>query len=360
MDNIFRDRVILITGAAGTIGQELVRQLLPFWPAELRILDNNESELFLMSEAHRGQSNVTAYLGDVRDCQKMISVSRGVDIIMHCAAFKHVYFSEYNPFESVQTNVLGVQNIVQAAIAENVKLVIFTSSDKAVNPTSVMGTSKLMGERLITAANIVNHNQKQRFSSVRFGNVVGSRGSVFHIFSEQIRKGGPITVTDPGMTRFIMTVQKAAQLVLEGSVLARGGEVMVTKMKVISIIDLAHVMRDLLAPYYDHDPQAVAIEIIGAKPGEKMYEELMTAEEVGRSTEIEDMFVVVPAFRAMYQNIDYSYPAETRRQIDCPYVSGQEPLMSRAEIRDFLVGTGLLPEDLSPNPVIQEVVACGS
>lgn len=345
MDNIFRDQIILITGAAGTIGQELVRQLLPFWPAEIRILDNNESELFLMSEAHRSHNNITAYLGDVRDFQKMVSVSRGVDIVMHCAAFKHVFFSEYNPFESVQTNALGVQNIVQAAIANNVKLVIFTSSDKAVNPTSVMGTSKLMGERLVTAANIVNHNSKQRFSSVRFGNVIGSRGSVFHIFSEQIKKGISITVTDPGMTRFIMTVARAAQLVLEGAVSARGGEVMVTKMQVISILDLAQVMRDLLAPYYGHDPETIGIEIIGAKPGEKMYEELMTLEEVSRSIELENMFVVIPAFRAMYHNIDYSYPDETGKIIDRPYVSSQGPLMSQEEIRDFLIINQLLPED---------------
>ena len=345
MDNIFRDQVVLVTGAAGTIGQELVKQLLTFWPAEIRMVDNNESELFFLSEQYRDHHQVISYLGDIRDYHKMAAVSRGADIILHCAAYKHVFFSEYNPFEAVQTNALGVQNIVQAAISNDTRLVVFTSSDKAVNPTSVMGTSKLMGERIITAANIVNHNRRQRFSSVRFGNVVGSRGSVFHIFAEQIKKGCPITVTDPEMTRFIMTVERAAQLVLEGAGLARGGEVMVTKMKVIAILDLAYAMRDLLAPYYGHDPEAVAVTIIGAKPGEKLYEELMTPEEVGRSQDLQDMFVVIPAFRSLYHDIDYSYPGDTGNQVDRPYISSEEPKMTLAEIKVFLQSHGLLPND---------------
>lgn len=345
MDNIFRDNVILITGAAGTIGKELVQQLLPLGPAEIRILDNNESELFFLSEKYRPHSNVTAYLGDVRDFQKMSAVAMGVDIVLHCAAFKHVFFSEYNPFESVQTNALGVQNVVQASIGNGVKLVIFTSSDKAVNPTSVMGTSKLMGERIVTAANIVNRNRKQRFSSVRFGNVVGSRGSVFHVFLQQIKQGGPITITDAGMTRFIMTVERAAQLVLEGATLARGGEVMITKMEVISIMDLAYVMREVLAPNFGHAPESVEIKIIGAKPGEKLYEELMTVEEVGRSLELEDMFVVIPAFRGLYHEIDYSYPGDTGRKVDRPFISREEPKMTREELKDFLRDNGLLSED---------------
>jgi len=343
MDNIFRDQVILITGAAGTVGQELVRQLVEFWPAEIRALDNNETELFLMNSRYAGH-NFTAYLGDVRDPQKLDAVSKGVDMVFHCAAFKHVFLSEYNPSDTVLTNIIGVQNILQAAISNNVKRVVFTSSDKAVNPTNVMGTSKLMGERLITAANVVGQNSKQRFSSVRFGNVMGSRGSVLPIFMEQIRKGGPVTVTDKRMTRFIMTIDRAAELVLKAAVLVRGGEVMVTKMGVVSILDLAQVMISLLAPRYGHDPEKVDIEIIGAKPGEKMYEELLSAEEVHRCIELEDMFVVVPAFRAIYQNIDYSYPEATGRKVDRPYVSELEPKMSREEIAAFLLNNRLLQE----------------
>ncbi|MBU4447033.1 MAG: polysaccharide biosynthesis protein [Proteobacteria bacterium] len=346
---MFRDQVILVTGAAGSIGQELVRQLLSFCPAEIRILDNNESALFLMSEKHRPQNNVTAYIGDVRDYQKVSSVANGTDMIFHCAALKHVYLSEYNPFDAVQTNILGVQNIVQAGINLGIKRVIFTSSDKAVNPTNVMGTTKLMGERLITAANIVNRIDKQRFSSVRFGNVIGSRGSVFSIFHEQIKNGGPVTITDPRMTRFIMSLEQAAKLVLEGAILARGGEVLVTKMEALSIMDLAQAMIELIAPYYNRDPMSIKTTVIGAKPGEKMYEELLSSEEMQRSIELEEMFVVLPAFRAIYRNIDYSYPGSNGEPVSRPYNSAQESTMSRENIKKFLINNKLLPMEASPN-----------
>ncbi len=360
METIFRDQVVMVTGAAGSVGQELVRQLIPLGPTEIRLMDNNESELFLLSERHRPQNNVTAYLGDVRDHQKVSAVARGSDIILHCAAFKHVLFSEYNPFEAVQTNILGVKSVIEAAIGNSTKLVIFTSSDKAVNPTSVMGTSKLMGERLITAANAVRHNPRQRFSSVRFGNVVGSRGSVFQIFADQIKQGGPVTVTDSGMTRFIMSLERAAQLVLEGAVLARGGEVLVTKMQVISIIDLAQVMIELLAPYCGHDPNSISIKLVGAKPGEKMYEELISFEEMGRCLELEDMFVVLPAFRSIYHDIDYTYAGATGHPLAHPYNSSQELPMSKDEIKAFLFNNRLLPEDLSPSVAGMRMAACVS
>jgi FlaA1/EpsC-like NDP-sugar epimerase len=360
METIFRDQVVMVTGAAGSVGQELIRQLITLGPAEIRLMDNNESELFLMSERFRPHNNVTAYLGDVRDHQKVSAVAHGSDIILHCAAFKHVFFSEYNPFEAVQTNILGVKNIIEGAIGNATKLVIFTSSDKAVNPTSVMGTSKLMGERLITAANAVRHNPQQRFSSVRFGNVVGSRGSVFQIFLDQIKQGGPVTVTDLGMTRFIMSLERAAQLVLKGAVLARGGEVTVTKMQVISIMDLAEVMIELLAPYYGHDPNSISIKLIGAKPGEKLYEELISSEEIGRSLELEDMFVVLPAFRSIYHDIDYTYAGAAGQTLAHPYNSSQELPMNKDAIKAFLFNNRLLPEDLTPSLVGMRTAACES
>lgn len=360
MDNIFRERIILITGAAGSVGQELVRQLLGLWPAEIRLLDNNESELFLMGEHYRSCGNITPYLGDIRDLQKLSMVMHGVDMVFHCAAFKHVYISEYNPFDAVQTNILGVQNVIQAAISNNVKKIIFTSSDKAVNPTNVMGTSKLMGERLITAANIVNHNSTQRFSSVRFGNVLGSRGSVLPIFQEQIKAGGPVTVTDKAMTRFIMSIEQAARLILEGAVLSRGGEVLVTKMQVIAILDLAEVMIELLAGVYGQDPARITVEFIGAKPGEKMYEELMSAEEVPRSLELQDMFVVVPAFRGIYRAIEYTYPGDPSKQVERPYISHQEPKMSKEAIKNFLIQHHLLPEEAAGKHTSLQVASCAS
>ena len=196
MEKFYQNKKILITGAAGTVGRELVKQLLVWEPAELRLMDNNETEMFFMVEQYQNNSNhIHCFLGDVRDRDKVEKLAKGMDIIIHSAAFKHVILSEYNPFDAVQTNIIGVQNIVKAAINGGVKYVLFTSSDKAVNPTNVMGTSKLMGEKLITAANSYGNNGGCIFTSTRFGNVLGSRGSVVPLFMKQIKKGGPVTLT---------------------------------------------------------------------------------------------------------------------------------------------------------------------
>jgi len=351
MKNFYRDKTILITGAAGTVGKELVRQLIGFGPRHIRLLDNNESELFFLGDAYRDTGLVTAYLGDVRDSQKLINITKGVEIIFHTAALKHVGLSEYNPFDAVQTNINGVKNVVEAAIHHNVHRMIFTSSDKAVNPTNVMGTSKLMGERIITAANIVNGNGHQVFSSVRFGNVLGSRGSVVSIFAEQILSGEAVTITDGRMTRFVMTIQNAARLVLESAMLACGGEVLVTKMTSMRIVDLAQAMIDLLAPRAGRDPDKITVRYIGAMPGEKLFEELMSADEVSRAKELPGLFVILPALRAFYQKIDYRYPEELPEvKNGRPYISSLQEPMTVAEIKNFLIRGGVLDDFITPTP----------
>lgn len=336
MEEFYRGNKILVTGAAGTVGRELVRQILAFDPSELRLMDNNETEMFFLMEAYRARG-VHCFLGDVRDRDKVQKLAHGIDIIIHCAAFKHVALCEFNPFDAVQTNIIGVENIVSAAKVCDVKYVLFTSSDKAVNPTNVMGTSKLMGERLITAANSVKNNGSTIFSSTRFGNVIGSRGSVVPIFMKQIMKGGPVTVTDKRMTRFIMTIEESARLVLKSLTIAKGGEVFVTKMPVVSIRDLATVMIDVLAPKYGYKASDIELLEIGAKPGEKFYEELMSEEEMHRSLELEDMFVITPAFKAIYQSIDYHYSGTKSESLSKSYVSANEPMFSVAELRDYLL-----------------------
>lgn len=344
MENFFKDKVILVTGAAGSVGQELLRQLLTCNPAEIRAVDNNETALFLVGENLRQTQKVNVYLGDVRDLTKIDNLCTGVDYVFHTAAFKHVGLSEYNPFDAVQTNILGVKNVIQAAMRHRVKKVLFTSSDKAVNPTNVMGTSKLMGERLITAANIVNSNGRQAFSSVRFGNVIGSRGSVVPLFAEQIRRGGPLTVTDAKMTRFFMTIQQSVRLVMEGCVLACGGEVFVTKMPVMRILDLAQAMINLIAPGYGRRPEHIEVEFIGSRCGEKLYEELLTMEELDRTLELEKMFVILPALRSFYKKIDYGYRGQLPSKLDRPYISSQEAKMSVGETMNFLLGHHILDE----------------
>ena len=337
MRKFFKGKNILVTGAAGTVGKEIVKQLHSFKPGELRLMDNNETEMFFLMEAYgNGKNNVFCFLGDVRDRDKLEKLSKDIDIVIHCAAFKHVYLSEYNPFDVVQTNIIGVENIIRAATACNVKQVLFTSSDKAVNPTNVMGTSKLMGERLITAANAVRNDRQTILSSTRFGNVLGSRGSVVPLFMKQIRDGGPVTVTDKQMTRFVMTIEEAATMVLQSVLISRGGEVFVTKMPVITIPDLAEVMIKLLAPRYGHKPSDIKIVEIGSKPGEKLFEELMSDQEVSRSMELKDMFVVTPAFKSLFQNIKYEYPDTVSKQIKTSYISENETPLNKSEIEDYL------------------------
>lgn len=351
MENFYRQKTILITGAAGTVGKELVRQLINFDVAGLRLLDNNETELFHLGKKYLPTGRVRAFFGDVRDLQKIVNTTRGVDIIFHTAALKHVDVSEYNPFDAVQTNIVGVKNIVQAAITCDVPCVIFTSSDKAVNPTNVMGTSKLMGERIVTAANIVNTNGPQIFSSVRFGNVLGSRGSVVPIFANQILRGKAVTVTDRRMTRFVMSISQAVNLVLESALRACGGEVFVTKMPVMRTLDLARAMIELLAPTVGLLPDKVKINYIGTNPGEKLYEELMTEEETQRTRELPKMFAILPSYRAFYRAINYYYPdALPDRKNLKPYISSTEPHMDVEGIKTFLTQHQLLEEYVVARP----------
>nr|WP_265588791.1 polysaccharide biosynthesis protein [Kordiimonas pumila] len=332
-----------MTGSCGTVGAELVRQLVDSSAAHVVCLDNNETELFFQIEQYRGRDKVSGHLADVRDREALKLRMRGVDIVLHAAALKHVVLCEDSPAQAIATNILGTQNVIDAAQANGVERVIFTSSDKAVNPTNVMGTSKLMGERLMTAAaettakglEIQARNSGTIFASTRFGNVLGSRGSVVPLFRRQIEGGGPITLTDRQMTRFIMTLEEAAALVLESVWLAKGGEVMVTKMPVARIEDIAHVMRDHLA-----SDQNIEIIEIGAKPGEKMYEELMNDEEVRRTYEYDDFFMTLSAFS------DTSTPKYSgvtcQPQPDRPYNSAHEASMNKDELARYLVERGVL------------------
>ena len=349
--NAWHGKRVLVTGICGTVGAELLRQLAQKNPGEVVGIDNNESELFFMDEQYRKDSRVRFYLGDVRDRDHLTRMMDGVDIVLHTAALKHVILNEHAPREAIQTNIQGTQNVIDGAIDAGVERVIFTSSDKAVNPTSVMGTSKLMGERLITAANALRRGDGPIFASTRFGNVLGSRGSVIPLFKQQIAGGGSITLTDPLMTRFIMTLEEAVRLVLDSVFLARGGEVFVTKMPVLRIADLAQVMVEELAPLSGRVPAAVDIKVIGVKPGEKLYEELLNTEEIRRTVELEKYFVVLPAFKSVFDDITYEYPDIVQDCVPRPYNSANEVPMELEELRSYLRANGLI----DPRPVSDQL-----
>ena len=338
--NQWEGKRVLITGVCGTVGRELLRQVLARQPGKLIGLDNNESELFFLDEAYREHDNVYLYLGDLRDKDKLMRKMQGADIVLHTAALKHVILCEKTPRDAVQTNILGVQHVIDAAIANGVERVLFTSSDKAVNPTNVMGTSKLMGERLMTAASAHRRANGTIFASTRFGNVLGSRGSVIPLFKKQIAGGGPVTLTDPAMTRFIMTLEEAVRLVMDSVFLACGGEVFVTKMPVARIADLAHVMIEELV----QESSTIEVREIGSKPGEKLYEELMNDEETRRAVELPDYFVVLPAFKSVYEMIEYDYPNMGEIGVNDPYNSSVQKAMDKEILRNYLKDNHLLVE----------------
>jgi UDP-N-acetylglucosamine 4,6-dehydratase/5-epimerase len=247
-----------------------------------------------------------------------------------------VKYCEYNPFEAVRTNIMGTQNMILNALEENVEKVVFSSSDKAVNPSNALGASKLMAERLMTAANGMRGRHRTVFASVRFGNVIGSGGSVLPLFINQIRAGGPVTVTHPSMTRFIMSLRQAVGLMLKASQMAQGGEVFTLRMPAVRIQDLAQVMIDEIG-----GGMPIPIKFIGTKPGEKIDEELLTEDELKRSEMLEDMYVTYPT------NPD-ERPPLTFGGILPPnhsYCSKDNGMLDRDGIRHFLEDEGLLESD---------------
>lgn len=271
-------RRVLVTGAAGSIGSELCRQVARLEPTELVALDQAETELFHLEanlrREHPGLS-LSPEIADIRDARRIEQViqEHGVDVVYHAAAYKHVPMMERQVCEAVRNNVLGTWNLVQAAWRENVSRLLLISTDKAVNPSSVMGLTKRIAELIVSAARPpVGRGPATRFMCVRFGNVLVSNGSVVPIFEKQIAGGGPVTVTHPDMRRYFMTVTEAVQLVLEASAMARGAEIFVLDMgKPVRIVDLARKMITLAGLVPDAD---IEIRFVGLRPGEKLFEDL--------------------------------------------------------------------------------------
>jgi FlaA1/EpsC-like NDP-sugar epimerase len=217
-----------------------------------------------------------------------------VDIVFHTAAMKHVDICEYNPFEAVKTNALGLQKVVDAAIDADVDRFIFTSSDKAVHPANTMGTTKLLGEKLVTSGNDYSGRSDITLASVRFGNVINTSQSVIPLFVKQIQNGGPVSLTDEQMTRFFLTYDDVYDLVTGAALNSTGGEVFVYKMPAIRIVDLAEAMIDTVAPRFGYSPADIGIDVIGPRPGETFHEEIMTDREASRAHENDSMFAILP------------------------------------------------------------------
>jgi len=336
MKDLFRNKKVLIIGGTGTIGQSLLRHILPGKPAVVRIFSRDEYKQFQLQQQYIGQSNIRYLIGDVRDQARLVRAMQDIDYVFHAAAMKHVPACEYNPFEAVQTNVLGTQNVILASLETGVSKTVFTSTDKAIAPTNTYGASKLMAERLISSAQYQAGASQTKFAAVRFGNVMGSRGSVIPLFKQQITEQRKITITHREMSRFMMTVDQAAELTMKAMAYAQGGEVFVLKMPIVRLIDLAEVIIDEMSRQLRIDPSEIRIEEIGLRPGEKMFEELMTEAEARRALELPDMFIIRNEFVQRG-----SYPGAVATSIH-NYDSHSGEFLTADEIRALLKTSKLL------------------
>jgi FlaA1/EpsC-like NDP-sugar epimerase len=276
----FRGKNILITGGTGSIGLGIVKQLTKYRPKEIRILSNDENSI-VESIENLGKNSIYKFMvGDVRDKDRLNLAIRDIDIVYHAAAMKHIDICESNPFDAVKTNVVGTSNILEASIIEGVKKFIFISTDKATNPTSTLGGSKLLAERLTLDASTYVKNGRTKFAIVRFGNVIGSRGSVFQIFQNQIKMKKPLTVTDKRMTRFIMSISEASSMILKVTKIMKDGETFVLKMPSVRIEDLAKGMLRVYGARFPIYRNTSPIKISKSRERERFNEFLITNEEL--------------------------------------------------------------------------------
>ncbi|MBW5447393.1 SDR family NAD(P)-dependent oxidoreductase [Cohnella sp. CFH 77786] len=326
---MFEGRRILVTGGTGSWGYELVRQLLPQMPAEVVVYSRNESAQVAMSRVFE-DPRLTYCIGDVRDREAMMKACEGIDIVFHLAALKHVPVCEEQPYEALKTNVIGTQNVIEAAIENKVKRVINISTDKAANPSNFYGMTKAIGEKLVVYANLLRSETK--FVCVRGGNVLGTNGSVIHLFLNQIRDGKPVRITDRNMTRFFMTQQDAVRLLFQATAQSVGGEIFVMTMPTCRIVDLAEVLMESMG-------RRVEIVETGVRPGEKIHEILLTEYEASNTVLYGDEYLVIlpsldiPGLRRQYD----SYPP-----VNFDSFSSSQSLMDKEQIREMLDRGGFL------------------
>jgi len=292
---MFSNKTLLITGGTGSFGQKFVSTILERYdPKKVIVFSRDELKQFDMSQQF-DQDCMRYFIGDVRDRDRLMMAMNGVDYVIHAAALKQVPAAEYNPMEAIKTNVNGAENVIHAALANNVKQVIALSTDKAANPINLYGATKLASDKLFIAANNIAGNRPTRFSVVRYGNVVGSRGSVVPFFKKLIDQGADsLPITDPSMTRFWITLQQGVDFVLRGFERMQGGELFVPKIPSVRIVDVARAM----APDLPHS-------IIGIRPGEKLHEVMCPADDSHLTLEFADHYVIQPTIQFASQ-VDYT------------------------------------------------------
>jgi|TARA_B100000809_G_scaffold108607_1_gene107079 UDP-N-acetylglucosamine 4,6-dehydratase/UDP-glucose 4-epimerase len=299
---VFKDKTVLITGGTGSLGQAITKRLLEMDVRAIRIFSRNESKQIQMESKFQDQ-RLRFLLGDVRDYGRLEMALEDVDIVFHTAALKHVPKIEYNPFESIKTNVIGSQNVIDACLKSNVERAVCIGTDKAVSPLNTYGSTKLLMEKLFVAANNYLNREKYRtiFLAVRYGNVLGSSGSVIPKFIEQIKSNKSVTITDPEMTRFSITMNEALDFIFNSVNIAKGSEIFVPKLRAYNIMDVKNALAELLSDTNE--------KITGIRTGEKLHETLINEDEIRYSWDLKNMYMIASPLYNLFndKNIKESY-----------------------------------------------------
>ena len=334
---MFSDKTLLITGGTGSFGNAVLRRFLNTGIKEIRVFSRDEKKQEDM-RIDLNNAKLKFYIGDVRIYDSIHAALDGVDFIFHAAALKQVPSCEFYPMEAVRTNVLGTENMLNAALANVVKKVITLSTDKAVYPINAMGISKAMMEKLMVAKARMTDEHRTVFTGTRYGNVMASRGSVIPLFIKQIREGKPLTVTDPNMTRFLMSLDDAVDLVLYAFKYARQGDIFVQKAPASTILDLAIAVKEL----FNTDSE---IKVIGTRHGEKLYETLLTREELAKAEDMGDYYRIVPDERDLNYG-KYFTEGEEKISATGDYNSHNTQRLSVAEIKEKLLKLDYIKAEL--------------
>tara|TARA_B100000953_G_scaffold22434_1_gene18519 strand:+ start:421 stop:1407 length:987 start_codon:yes stop_codon:yes gene_type:complete len=327
---MFDGKDILITGGTGSLGKGLTKRLLSYNVDSIRIYSRNENQQVKM-QSEFNDRRLRFLIGDVRDLNRLTRAMEGIDIVFHAAALKHVPVVEYNPFEAVQTNILGSQNVINASLEENVETCICVGTDKAVAPLNTYGATKLLMEKLfVTASNYLNPiRHKTKFIAVRYGNVLASNGSVVPKIIEQIKSNKKITITDPNMTRFNITMNQALDLIERATTTGKGGEVFVPKLPAYRVGDLKDVLLDLFKGKN-------STEIISIRTGEKFHESLLTIDELRNTYESEYDYILIEKSDS-HKNHNYK-----KTSLNENYSSDKVRLLTKDELKDILLKEGIL------------------
>ena len=324
MDNLFKNKKILITGGTGSLGKSLTKKLLQLDVNTVRIFSRDELKQSEM-QTKFNDKRLRFLIGDIRDKERLYRAFEDIDIVFHAAALKQVPVAEYNPFEAVKTNVQGSQNIIDACLDNKVKIAIGIGTDKAVSPLNTYGATKLLMERIFVSANNYRGNRDIRFSCVRYGNVLGSRGSILPIFVNQIKSNKKITITDPNMTRFNITMNDALNLIFRAVENGKGGEVFVPKLKAYKVEDMKNAIIELLNANND-------TEIINIRPGEKRHEMLINRDEIRSTFENEDDYIIInDGNKIKNRNSDLR-----KTSLNDEYSSDKVELLSKEELKIIL------------------------